>query len=301
MSSIEQIKLPAETHIASAALQVSNLERAISFYRDRLGFQVIERQERVASLSASGQPPHQIRLVERPGAAPKPPRTTGLFHLAIRLPGRSALANLLLHMIQEHVNLQGASDHRVSEALYLSDPDGNGLELYVDRPRDRWPRSGDQIEMTTETLDIDDLLDQADQTGAGWGGIHPGTEIGHIHLQVADLIQTEAFYHNLLGFDVTQRSYPGALFFAAGDYHHHIGANIWSSRGAPPPPPEVVGLISFAVRIPGQGKEEEFIRHLESARTLYDVLAGPNGGASLMVSDPFANLVELIFDSANID
>lgn len=294
-------ELPSGTHIASADLQVSSLAGSLSFYRDRLGFQTITVNEGDACLSASGQPPYLIRLVERAGASRKPPFSTGLFHLAVRLPNRSALANLLVHMIETRTEIQGASDHLVSEAIYLSDQEGNGLELYVDRPRDQWPRSGEQVAMTTAPLDFDDLIKQADAVGSGWQGIDPGADIGHIHLQVSDLARTESFYNSLLGFQVTQRSYPGALFFAAGGYHHHIGANTWNSRGAPPPPPEATGLLSYRIRIPGREYQAKIVHQLDSTQTAYQIGNQAADESSLLVRDPSANLVELVFDSSNND
>jgi catechol 2,3-dioxygenase len=292
---MDQPKLPTGTRISSADLQVSSLERALGFYRDRLGFRPIEVISGEAHLSATGQPPYLLRLVELAGARRKPAFSTGLFHLAIRLPGRTALANLLLHMIDTRTQIQGASDHLVSEAIYLSDPDGNGLELYEDRPQEQWPRSGDQIAMTTAPLDFDDLINQADQNSARWQGIDPGTNIGHIHLQVADLAKTEVFYHSQLGFEVTQRTYPGALFFAAGGYHHHIGTNVWNSRGAPPPPPEAAGLFSYRIEIPEAESQERIIHKLDTSRTEYQVRRNSNDRISFWVRDPSEILIELVF------
>lgn len=298
---MHQFELPAGTRIASADIQVSYLDRVLSFYTKQLGFQTIETVDGVALLSANGNLPYQLRLVERVDASPKPANSTGLFHLAIRLPDRTALANLLVHMIENRTRIQGASDHLVSEAVYLADPEDNGLELYFDRARELWPRSGDQIEMATKPLDFDDLLRQAGSGSVGWQGIDPATDIGHIHLQVADLAQTENFYHSILGFQVTQRSYPGALFFAAGGYHHHIGANIWNSRGALPPPEDAVGLLSYRIDVPQKGLLESLVRQLDAAHISYDVRGNASGGSSLWVRDPSANLVELDFDLSKTD
>jgi catechol 2,3-dioxygenase len=231
-------------------LQVSDLASALGFYEGLLGFRQAGRNGRSVALSATGRPPYAIVLVERPGAPPKPPRTTGLYHVAIRLPSRRALAEVLIRLATHSWPFQGFADHLVSEALYLADPDGNGLELYADRPPERWTQRNGQIVMGTEPLDVDGLVAEADGESASWNGIDPGTDIGHVHLHISDLARSEAFYHGLLGLNVTQRGYPGALFLSAGGYHHHLGINTWVGAGAPPPPAEAVGLLSFALQIP---------------------------------------------------
>ena len=287
--------LPPYTHIANIHLQVSNLERSLTFYAGMMGFKEIHRGKALADLSASGTDPFLIRLSEKPGARPKPPRTTGLYHIAIRLPDRSSLARLFQRLIDSQVPFQGFSDHKVSEALYLANPDGNGVELYVDRPRSQWPRLDDMIAMTTDPLDVEDLLHQAEGNTSPWRGIHPETDIGHIHLQVSDLAQTEDFYHGLLGFDVTQRFYPGALFLSAGGYHHHLGTNIWDSRAAPPPPADAVGLLSFAIRIPDWTTWKALNVRLQESNIPIE-LQETDSTASLLIHDPAQNRVELIVD-----
>lgn len=257
--------LPDETHIGYAHLQVANLDRALTFYVDLLGFQLANRHNGRAFLSPDGQFPHRLLLTERPGARPKPPRTTGLYHVAIRLPDRVALARVFRRLMQHGYGLQGASDHLVSEALYLADPDGNGLELYRDRPRAEWAWDGAQVAMSSEPLDLRDLLIEAERDSSAWSGIHAGTDIGHVHLHVSDLKKAETFYADILGFTVMQRSYPGALFVAAGGYHHHIGLNVWMGRGAPPPPEDAVGLIAFAVKLPDKNAWLAAMQRVEEA------------------------------------
>jgi len=254
---------PSNTHIGHAHLQVAGLERSLAFYRDLLGFLEIARSGPTAFLSSSGRLPAQVILTVLAGARPKPPRTTGLYHVAIRLPERLALSQVLRRLLEQRWPLQGAADHGVSEALYLSDPDGNGLELYVDRPRQDWPWAGGQVAMSTDPLDLQDLLDQSVSNPGE--GIHPVTDIGHIHLQVSDLARAEAFYSNLLGLEITQRSYPGALFLSAGGYHHHLGLNIWAGRGAPPPPPDAVGLLDFKVEIPDPSARQQALERVQEA------------------------------------
>lgn len=238
-------QLSSNTHIAQVTLQVSNLDRAYKFYTDILGFQGHKKTE---SADLFTNPTNVlIRLTEHPDATPKPQHTTGLFHIAIRVPGRKALSQVLHRIYQNQWPLAGASDHGVSEALYLSDPDGNGLEVYIDRDKTQWPMNGDQVAMFSVPLDLQALLKEADGAQTT---LPDKTDIGHIHLQVSSLKSAEAFYSNLLGFNVMQRSYRGALFVSAGGYHHHLGLNIWSSEGAKPASEDAVGLKSFTITIP---------------------------------------------------
>jgi catechol 2,3-dioxygenase len=187
---------------------------------------------------------------------------------------------------------QGAADHLVSEALYLTDPDGNGLELYVDRPRAAWPYRNGQLIMATDPLDLNALLAEADQDPAPWTGVDPGVDVGHVHLHVSDLARAEAFYSGLLGMDVTQRGYPGALFLSAGGYHHHLGVNTWAGAGAPPPPPDAVGLISFALNLPGAPAWRALLDRLRAAGAPLEGGEWENGLYAL-IYDPDRNGIEL--------
>ena len=234
--------LPNDAHIGFVHLQVSDLQRSRLFYQGLLGFGEISLEPpgngsrgASAAFSATGSLPALLLLSENPGARPKPARSTGLYHVAIRYPDRTALARAYQHLAQNNWPFQGASDHRVSEALYLTDPDNLGLELYVDRPRQDWPVRNGKIEMGSEPLDLDGLLADASKDLSPWVAVDPLTDIGHVHLHVASLEQAEALYCSTLGFEVTQRNYPGALFVSAGGYHHHLGLNIWAGRGVPPP------------------------------------------------------------------
>lgn len=277
--------LPANAHIEWAELIISDLERSLSFYAGMLGLQVVRQEAGQAVLSSAGMP-GLIRLQELPDARRKPPRTTGLYHVAIRLPDRPSLGAALQRLLEQRYPLQGAADHLVSEAIYLADPDGNGLELYADRPRAEWPSFNGQIAMSTDPLDAAGLLSVATP---GWNGIHPATDIGHLHLQVADLQRAEDFYCNLLGFEVTQRSYPGALFVSAGGYHHHLGLNTWAGRGAPPPPPDTVGLASFRLAIPAAHDRQTLVERLQG----HGAQLNPLDDGSVWLSDPDGNRVEL--------
>jgi len=244
--------LPPDTRLGHVRLRVRDLDGALDFYTRVLGLRVIERSEAQAALSAAGTPPALLVLEGRPDAPPRPRRSTGLYHFAVLLPDRRALALALLRLARERWPLQGASDHLVSEALYLADPEGNGIELYADRPRSAWPiRPDGEVAMATEPLDLDALLLEAEPESDDDGAaLHAGATLGHVHLNVSDLAAAESFYHGVLGFDVTTRSYPGALFLAAGGYHHHIGTNTWAGRGAPRPPAGAAGLVHFEVVVP---------------------------------------------------
>jgi len=177
------------------------------------------------------------------------------------------LAQALQRLLDARYPLQGASDHLVSEALYLADPDGNGIEIYADRPRERWQYRGGQLLMATEALDVHSLLADLPTTARDPEGntIDPATRIGHVHLHVADLTAAEAFYRGVLGFEVTVRGYPGALFVAADGYHHHIGLNVWAGIDAPPPPPDAVGLRYFTITLPTKADLQRLVERVQAA------------------------------------
>lgn len=291
---MDQFPMPDKTHVGHVRLQVGDLKRALTFYRDLLGLRKVRQENGSAALSATGQWPHHLLLTERPGARPKPARTTGLYHVAIRFPTRLALAQTFQRLVFHEWPFQGFADHLVSEALYLADPDGNGLELYVDRPREHWSRRNGHIEMGTEPLDVDGLLAEAAGDSTPWTGVHPRTDIGHVHLHVSDLARAEAFYHGLLGLDVTQRGYPGALFLSAGGYHHHLGLNVWAGVGAPPPPSDAVGLLSFSLQIPdGEAWRNLRERIRESGVEVEDQRDNEHA-RGVLLRDPDGNGVELL-------
>lgn len=237
--------LPADAHIGSVSLVVTDLDRSVAFYRDVLGFQELSRKDSTSLLSADGTGT-LIELLERRDAIPKPRRSTGLFHFAILVPSRAALGRSLRRLADQQWPLSGVADHLVSEALYLNDPDGLGIEIYRDRPRETWRTSNGEIAMATDPLDVQSV---ASEPGAEtpWQGLDPGTVIGHVHLHVARLEAGEAFFCGEIGFEPAVRGYPGALFVAAGGYHHHLGMNTWVGVGAPPPPENAVGLRSFTI------------------------------------------------------
>ena len=235
--------LPSDSHIGQVRLTVASLDRSIAFYRDVLGFRESSREGSSVSLGAGRT---LVELVEKPNAIPKPRRSAGLYHFAILVPSRAALGRSLRRLVDRNWPLTGASDHLVSEALYLDDPDGLGIEIYRDRPRDEWRRQNGEVLMATDPLDLQAVHDEPG-ADAPWQGLDPGTTIGHVHLHVPHLDAAEALYCGRIGFAPTLRGYPGALFVAAGGYHHHLGLNTWTGIGAPPPPEQAVGLRSFTI------------------------------------------------------
>jgi catechol 2,3-dioxygenase len=200
--------------------------------------------------------PGLVGLHEDPGAAAPDPRATGLFHLAILVPTRRDLALALVRLGRARWPLTGASDHLVSEALYLNDPEGNGIEIYRDRPREQWPRDGDGWRIDTLPLDLEDILGELDGDPGDPGPMPAATTLGHVHLKVADIPAAEAFYTDVVGFDV-MANIPSASFVSAGEYHHHLGMNVWQSRGGPAPAPGSFGLRSYEVVLPSAGDVDD--------------------------------------------
>lgn len=293
---MEAFHLPAGTQVGQVHLQIPDLKRALSFYADLLGFKIVDNGGGKVVLSASGQKPGHIVLTELPNVRPRPPRTTSLFHLAIRFPNRVSLAQVLQRLITQRYPLQGFADHAVSEAIYLADPDGNGVELYTDRPRNEWPIKNDRVEMVTETLDVESLLEEISDTDKSWDGIDAGTDIGHVHLRVSDLAKARRFYHEILGLDITQENYSGALFLAAGGYHHHLGLNIWGGRNIPSPPGDAVGLQSFSLEIPDGNTLNTLRTRITEAGSKIESTVEKEGAISeLSARDPDGNLVLLRF------
>ena len=241
--------IPPETHIGQVRLRVADVDDLTRFYERVVGLQVVERDGGLVRLGTEGGEP-VIELVSAPEAQPAPDFTTGLFHLAILVPDRPELARALRRVAEAGWRLTGASDHLVSEALYLRDPEGNGIEIYRDRPRDQWNLDSGELRMATLPLDLDGILSELEPGGEEPNGMPAGTTMGHVHLQVADIPASEGFYEGALGLDVVVRSYPGALFLSAGGYHHHVGLNTWQSQGAPPPPEGALGLDRYELVLP---------------------------------------------------
>jgi catechol 2,3-dioxygenase len=240
-------RLPAATHVGRVRLQVSDLDRSVEFYTKVLGLRLIDHVSNRATLGPQREGAALVELTERKGARTVPRRgLLGLFHFAILLPDRASLGRFLRHLAEIGLPA-GMSDHLVSEAIYLQDPDNLGIEVYADRPRHTWPREGRQLRMATEPLDATDLMAAGGEER--WDGAPPGTVIGHVHLHVGDLEGAEAFYHRALGLDKVVWSYPAALFLSAGGYHHHLGTNTWA-RGAPSASDEDARLIEWELVLP---------------------------------------------------
>jgi catechol 2,3-dioxygenase len=279
--------LPADTRMGAVHLTVSDLERSIGYYEWALGLRVVGRDGPRVTLGAGGG--DLLVLIEEPGARPAR-GVCGLYHYALLVPERRDLARWLLHAAHEKVPLVGLSDHFVSEAIYLSDPDEHGIEIYWDRPRERWEGQVAQ-RMTTLPLDVDDLVGELDEAPPpAFEGLAPGTVMGHVHLRVADVPRTVTFYRDVVGFGLMAALGPRAAFLSAGGYHHHIGANTWESAGAPPAPPGTATLRQATVLLPDETARDELAARIADAGQDPEPLPG---GSALLVRDPSGNPVGL--------
>ncbi|MFD1647506.1 VOC family protein [Haloarchaeobius litoreus] len=266
--------LPADTSPGRVALAVSDLDRQVEFYRDVVGLDVTARGDDNVTLGTPAEP--LLELQAAPDASERGQTETGLYHVALLFPSRGALGDVL-RRVRERWRLTGASDHGVSEALYLTDPEGNGVELYRDRPRADWPVTDDgRVRMGVDQLDIDAITDLA----CGKAGIPDETTVGHVHLEVSDLAAAERFYVDTLGLTVRQRYADAALFLAAGDYHHHLGLNTWNNRRDPP---AGRGLRWFELLLP----DDSSFDAVESRLRGGDVaVRRPDEGDGIELTDP---------------
>jgi catechol 2,3-dioxygenase len=268
--------------VGEVNINVTDIERSLDYYENIIGFKVLEKAAHRAVLTADGKTP--LLTIEQPAnVQAKEARTTGLYHFAILLPSREDLSAFLKHVIKAGVQL-GASDHYVSEALYLNDPDGNGIEVYRDRPSKEWTWTSNQVVMATEPLDGEGLLSEGNLE---WNDLPSETVMGHIHLHVSDLQSTEDFYVNGLGFDIATKNYPGALFASTGKYHHHIGLNVWNGVGAKAPARNSVGLNWYTLVYPSVEERQEVLDRI-----------GQLGNRALdlenyIVEDPSGNRIKL--------
>ncbi|RDW16230.1 VOC family protein [Oceanobacillus chungangensis] len=273
-------------YVGQVNINVANLERSITYYRDFMGFKVMEQSNDKAVLTADGKTP--LLTLEQPAnVLPKEGRTTGLYHFAILLPTRADLSAFLKHIIQATGGQMrlGASDHYVSEALYFDDPDGNGIEIAHDRPNSEWNWADGMVDMATVALDGDSLLAE---TNEEWNGMPEDTLMGHIHLHVSDLDKTEEFYGKGLGFDVVTR-FPGALFTSTNGYHHHIGLNTWNGVGAKAPAKNSVGLNWFTLMFPDEATRSEIIEHLKQVGATVEQQQD-----YYVTQDPSGNVIQLL-------
>lgn len=279
-------RLPEAIRLGRVKLQVANLERSLAYYRRVIGLETQDGTGSRALLGCGSDPEPLLELHEHPGAAPARPHSRlGLYHFALRVPDRAALGRFARHVaaLDERV---GMADHLVSEALYLSDPDGLGIEVYADRPRGQWEHRGRQLVMGTEPLDVVDLVSHAGDDP--FIGMPPDTVVGHVHLHVGDLGQASRFYHAGLGFDKVVWGYPGAMFLSAGGYHHHLGVNTWASR-APAAGPDDARLLAWTIVLPGSGEADGAAESLRSAGDRVDRVAG-----HWRAEDPWGTAVELL-------
>jgi catechol 2,3-dioxygenase len=288
-SIIPAAPITADTSLGAVSLTVSDLGRARAFYETALGLSVREADDGSLAFAVPGGP-ELVRLHGDPSAPALDRRATGLYHQAILFPSRLDLAHALARLAEARWSLDGVADHLVSEALYLSDPDGNGIELYRDRPRDEWRYDGAQLQMATLPLDLRSLADELATADGPQPTAPAGTVMGHVHLQVASIPEAEAFYHGVLGFDVTTRGYPGALFVSAGGYHHHLGLNTWQSAGSGPAAPGSVGLRSYEVVLPDRAELDRVLDRVREAR----LSPASESADSAAVRDPSGNLVILV-------
>lgn len=257
-----RVRIDPQTRLGAVRLNVRDLNAMTAFYERTTGLGVLARDGDAVRLGAAAGAP-LVELLHRPGAAPRPSGTTGLFHLALLVPDRAELAAAIRRVTESGWSFTGASDHLVSEAVYLRDPEGNGIEIYRDRDPEEWDWDDDAIRMATLPLDVEGVMGEVAEDAAPL--MPAATVLGHVHLNVADLAATEAFYDGVLGFDVTTRAYPGALFLSAGGYHHHIGSNVWEGAGAPAPPAGAMGLDAFEVVLPHTGALDQALAAVTEA------------------------------------
>lgn len=273
-------RLPEATRLGPVRLAVADLARSTEWYQRVLGLRLTHHSGSAARLASQGSDRWLVELNGMAGARPAPVRgRLGLFHFAILLPDRQSLGRFVRHLHEIGVPA-GAGDHLVSEAFYLHDPDNLGIEVYADRPRETWRRVGRELMMATDPVDIQGLLEAAGDSR--WSGMPAGTTMGHVHLHVSDLRRADEFYGEAIGFDRTVRRYPGALFFSAGGYHHHLGTNTWAGPGARPPAADEARLIEWTIELPTAPDVEALAASLTRAGA-----PQRREGGDLVTSDPW--------------
>jgi len=244
-------------YIRNVTLNVMNIEKSLAFYTDFLGFKVLENKGKEVVLTTNGKTA-LITLIQPAGVTPKERNRTGLYHFAILLPTRADLGKMLVHLAKHRYPI-GASDHEVSEALYLNDPDGNGIEIYCDRPADQWHWKMDSVNMTSAQLDAESVM--AEAKGEPWEGMPRETVMGHIHLHVSNLAEAANFYQGVLGYDLVLNYGGQALFLSTGKYHHHLGMNTWNGVGIPAPSENSAGMKEYAIDVP----DEAYLQKIKAA------------------------------------
>jgi catechol 2,3-dioxygenase len=275
-----------DTHVnGPVSLTVADLDRSLRYYTEAIGLTLLERNGDEATLGIPGSP--LLHLVELPGARPWTEYSTGLYHFAILLPTRADLGRWIRHWDDLGMPEFGQGDHLVSEALYLRDPDGHGIEIYRDRPRSEWRWQNGRVQMASLPVDVPGLLEEAERSGISWTGAPAGTTMGHAHLQVGDIARARAFYVDVIGFDVVAEM-PTALFISAGGYHHHLGMNTWHSRGGSPADPSVAALRHFTIVLPNDEARNEVVARLNAAGHSTETHDG-----TTTVRDPWSNVIHL--------
>lgn len=285
-SSTPFVSIHPGTSIGLVTLRVTDLERSRAFYEGILAFQPLELEQGRVVLGGQDKKP-LLELLEVPGGTPQPRRATGLYHVAILFPTRADLGRELVRVANAGIEI-GQGDHLVSEALYISDPDDNGLELYQDRPRSTWKWHNGSVQMATDPVDIQGLTEEGMRDAEPWNVIPAGTKVGHIHLQVGNIATAKHFYHDILGFDITAQM-PSALFISAGGYHHHIGMNTWHSLNAKPTPITSAGLHTYVIIIPTQ----EGLEAVKERLIANDIFIDEQDN-SIRVDDPWGNRIQLV-------
>jgi catechol 2,3-dioxygenase len=278
------VEIAPETHMGAVELSVSDLDRSLDYWQRVVGLRVLERENGSASLGADTE---LVRFVEEPGSKPADGHT-GLYHVALLVPDRKSLAGWLAHAARNEFRLEGLSDHYVSEALYLRDPDRHGIEIYADRPRALWEgQVGER--MTTDPIDVENLLGELDDPATEpFEGLPEGTVVGHVHLRVADVDSTVGFYRDVLGMDLMVHG-RGAAFLSAGGYHHHVGGNIWETRGAAPAGQGLARLHHAAIVLPDEAERDRVVQRVaDSGQEPEPQEAG------ILVRDPSENALLLV-------
>lgn len=271
-----------DTTMGAVELSVASLERSLSYYQRQIGLALIAHDGANAELGVDGRV--LLRLREQPGAR-LVRRAAGLYHFALLLPSRLDLARIIRHFAETGTNIDGASDHLVSEALYLSDPDGHGIEIYRDRPRSAWYDERGRFQMDTLPLDLPGVMGELRAGAAPWDGLPSGAVMGHVHLQVSDLTATERFYVDVLGFE-RMAGFASAIFLGAGGYHHHLGANTWAGVGVPQAPAQAARLLCYTIHLPNDAARSGVLDRLRSA-----AIAIAEQPAGWGVQDPSGNSI----------
>jgi catechol 2,3-dioxygenase len=272
-----------DTHIGLVALTVADLNSSLRYYQNGLGLKLQRREGKTVFLGA-GETELLMLREERNGRSV--PKTTGLYHFALLVPTRLDLARIFWHLIQTRTPLSGFSDHSVSEALYLTDPDGHGIEIYRDRPRDEWQYPNGKLKITVDPLDAEGLLGEVADDEPIFLGMPAGTVMGHIHLRVANIPAAEAFYAGVLGFEVMAHYGKSAAFLAAGGYHHHLGMNTWAGEGVPLPPEDAWGVLWFVIQTADLTAVKQ---RLEKSETPFSLV-----GNTIHVADPSGNQIHIV-------